>query len=252
MVSVIIAGDLQWEVDSPCGDTGPEGLKAGQWDRAVDLATAWVWALSGRRYGLVDITFRPEYTNPAAQSRCPDFGAFGGLAYLGVVPGPSRVASAKLFLPGPAQSVTQVLVNGSVVASGAYLLQRNQLVRIDGQMWPATQNTGLGSDQPGTFEIQYVRGLPVPEGGQFAVGRLACQIAAALCGDKCALPSNTQTVVKNGHTVSLDAAQLQKAFTTISDVDQWCRQVNPNGRSHQPTVWSPDIDPDRYPSPASA
>lgn len=251
MVLVITAaGDLQWEVDSPCGDDGPADIKAAQWERAKTLAVAWVWALSGRQYGLFDVIYRPEWTAGRAGSRCgPRGGAVGDLAYMIGLPSINTTPVTVAPLPGPVNAVSEVLVNGSVVASGSYLVQRNQLVRTDGGTWPAFQNTGLAPSEVGTFQVTYVRGRRVPPGGAWAAGVLACELAKGMCGDgKCRLPANAVSVARNGTSISLDSAQLQKAFTTLTEVDQWCRQVNPKGRPEQPFVWSPDLDPDRFPS----
>lgn len=246
MVFILTAGELQWEVDPPCGDEGPDGVTPEQWDRAQALAVEWVWALSGRRYGVVEVDYRPEWTIPIRRDRC-----WPTADFLGYMPslftGSRPLTNAPL--PGPVVQVTGVMVNGSAVSSGAYIVQRGQLVRTDGGVWPTYQDTTKPLTDDGTWQISYTRGLPVPAGGQWAVGVLACELAKGMCSSdgKCRLPSNTISVARNGTNISLDAKQLQKAFTTLTEVDQWCRQVNPNGQQQAPFVWSPDVDPDRLP-----
>lgn len=255
MPDLITAGDIQWDVDSPCGDTGPDGLNSPEkWARAQALAVQWVWALSGRRFGLADVVFRPEWTDPIARRHCWPGVIAGDLAYLGQLPWMATKPVKSAPLPGPVQSVTGVLVNGSAVSSGGYMAVRNQLIRTDGGTWPAYQDITHPVSADGTWQITYVRGLNVPAGGAYAAGVLACELAKGMCGDKtCRLPANAQSVARNGVSISLDASQLQKGYTTIREVDQWCRQVNPNGRPEQPTVWSPDLDPNLLPPiPATA
>lgn len=249
MGSVITAGDLQWEVDSPCGDAGPDGCSTTQWTRAKALAANWLWALSGRKYGLVDVTFRPEWTIPVLVPPRPF--ALRGPDYWprrATPPISKHITSAPL--PGPVMSVTSVQLGSVVLDASAYTLIDGELVRVDGGVWPAYQSTATPMGADGTWEIVYVRGVPVPADGQWAAGVLACEMAQAMIGNKnCRLPNNTQTVARNGTTISLDAKQLQQGYTGIREVDQWCRMVNPKGHQSEPMVWSPDLDPGRFPAP---
>lgn len=228
MTSLIEAGPLLWDVESPCGE-GPDGTDASQWARAQALAVEWVWALSGRKYGLRSVVFRPEWTTPVA-----------GHHHRSHLP-------VRSPLPGPVDEISEVLVDGQVLDPAAWQQQGDDLVRIDGHAWYPFQNVGHPTTEVGTWQVTYLRGVSVPESGQWAVGTLACELLKAIQGEKCRLPSNVQTVARNGVSISLDAKQLQLGFTTLTDVDQWCRMVNPKQHQSDPCVWSPDLDPSMLP-----
>lgn len=248
MGDLIVAGDLQWAIDSPCGDTGPDGVSDEQWARAQAVAVEWLWAQAGRKYGTWTVVFRPEWTDPVRRPR----------GWPLVFDLPDRAwASTKpvtsVTLPGPAVSVDEVLVDGAVLSSSAYLLEPgNQLVRTDGGTWYPYQDTTKPSTDARTWQISYVRGVTVPAAGQYAAGVLACDEARRMLNDSCRLPNNTTSVQRAGKTVSLDAKQLQQGYTGLREVDQWLRTVNPKNRPGDPVVWSPDIDPYRMPPIPSA
>lgn len=243
MASLISADALSWpSVPGECGSSGPEGVSAAQWATAKATAAGWLWALSGRRFGTWVVRFRPEWTVPAPRPCAPWFSPYAAVR-------PPVTAGNVAPLPGPVQEVSEVLLDGAVLDPSLYEVQGDRLVRIDGGTWPAFQDTTKPLTAAGTWQITYTRGAPVPPGGQAAAGVLACEIAAAMIpGGKCRLPANTQTVARNGVTVSMDAKQVQLGFTGLAVVDQWVRTVNPKLRPADPVVWSPDLDPALLPA----
>lgn len=246
MADILTAGDIQWPIITPDGaDTAPQDLTADQWTLAQALAVDWVWGLSGRKFGQWNIVFRPEWTIPVARS--PRHTVLSGPDWPGAYPVRPITSSRLIYrapLPGPAVSVAAVLVDGATLNPSAYELNDDTLIRVDGGSWYRSQDTTLPTTDVGTWQVSYLRGQSVPVGGQLAAGILAYEYAKRFAGEPtCKLPANTTTVARNGSTISLDAMQLQKGFTGIRDVDQWCRIVNPNGRQSAPTVWSPDLDP---------
>lgn len=132
-----------------------------------------------------------------------------------------------LSLPGPVQSITSVRVDGEIVPPSAYRVDNQRLlVRLDGDTWPSCQNMLLGPDQPGTFEVVYERGVPVPVGGMVAAGRLACELAAAACGDEeCGLPERLQTVTRQGVTVGVSLTGEAWHDTGIWSIDSWVDSI---------------------------
>lgn len=231
---------------------------------------------------------------------------------------------AVLALPGPVQSVSQVLIDGQVVPPSAYrVADKRYLVRTDGDVWPKCQDmnkpagplyepvvinnptntmtvtrsgqlvqilvepttliqggnfsgtlpwtvrsasqtslpTGVfvlstgsknvtGSSGPGfapfrvvyetsdapdpldltdTFEVTYQKGIPVPIGGQIAVGRLACELAMAACGDEeCALPDSMVSLSRQGVSMNFqDLTQVgtEAVVTGIRSIDWWVNSV---------------------------
>jgi hypothetical protein len=134
-----------------------------------------------------------------------------------------------LQLPGPVQDIIQVRVDGVVLPPTAYRLDYHRtLIRTDGEVWPSCQDMLATPDQPGTFEVQYTHGIPVPVGGQIALGTLACEMAkAAVHDDTCALPQRLQTITRQGVTVGFvdQFEQLAEGRTGIYVVDAWIASV---------------------------
>lgn len=248
MSDVITAGPIQWPINSPMGADGPDNLPAGIWELAQSIAVDWVWALSGRRFGQFAVSFRPEWTipvSPSPRNYVLDSGYRRNYPVAGFA---TTKPLHNAPLPGPVVSVTSVTVDGAPLATSAYEVNGDDLIRVDGGQWYAYQDTTLPATDVGTWVIAYVRGRPVPIGGQVAAGVLAYEEALRLTGNaKCRLPNNTSTVQRQGVTVNLDAMQLQQGFTGLREVDQWCRQVNPTGSADSPSIWSPDLDPARLP-----
>jgi hypothetical protein len=132
-----------------------------------------------------------------------------------------------IALPGPVSSVELVKIDGVPLSPSAYRVEHNRLlIRIDGQTWPATQNLLLDDDQPNTFSIEYVKGIPVPVGGQLAAGVLAAEMQKAYCNDAtCRLPQRLQTVTRQGITVGVALTGEDWRETGIWIIDDWIKSV---------------------------
>jgi hypothetical protein len=222
------------------------------------IATTYLWEWTGRRYGLCTELIRPCRRNceqiPTFWAQSPEVARyglvtgsmtglaggwlplflFGGLGLLGCGScGQQDQCSCKfvssLRLPGPVASVTEILVNGSVLSTADYRLDGPRLVRTDGGHWPECQDMSLDTSQSDTWSIEYQRGLAVPPGGQVAAGVLAAELAKAACGDNsCALPQRVQTITRQGVTIAmLDDFKnsLDSGYTGIWVVDSWISSV---------------------------
>jgi hypothetical protein len=258
--SLIEASNFDWPIiDGPCGPDGPEGVTYDQWVAAREAAVRWLWALSGRQFGTWTVTFRPEWTQPFPVSRLPwgyrdGLGLTPWLSGQGMLPGgscgaarPAGVQGKRITLPGPVLEVIEVTVDGSALPPESYALQGDDLVRMDGEDWPASQDVTAVEGDLGTWQVTYRRGQDVPQAGRVAAGVLVCELAKAMVGNDCELPINTTQVTRGGVTVSLD--ELTQGFTGLALVDQWARSVNPNGLRQPPIVWSPDLDSSLLPKP---
>ena len=138
---------------------------------------------------------------------------------------------AALTLPGPAQSVEEVWLDGVLFPASSYRLDRKRfLVRTDGGVWPACQDM-LGDPyaDTGTFLVKYTKGLPVPIGGQIAVGRLACEMALGACGsEECALPDGLVSLSRQGISMNFQDPTQPGAVATatgIRSIDMWVGSV---------------------------
>jgi hypothetical protein len=255
-----------WTFDDDCCsklatafDSKPDVAQA-----CVDQAAEILYALSGRQFGECEVAVRPcRRSNYESYG----WGAWGigrrwgyGLRWLPVLSGGqwlniscgfcqsscSCTEVCEVALPGPVNAVTQVKVDGVVLPSTAYRVDnRRSLVRVDGgTCWPLCQNMNLEADQPGTWEVTYTKGLPLPVAGQVALGSMACELAKACLNDTtCVLPQRVTTIVRQGITMALlDPMDfLVKGRTGIYSVDLWLATVNPKGRPRRAGVFSPDV-----------
>jgi len=222
------------------------------------MATTYLWEWTARKYGLDDVTIRPCRKGctqlPTFFAESPYVRAFGLVAGAmegigGWLPilfgdglfGPLMCGDcgmsddcscgyvSSFWLPGPVASVTQIVIDGSVLSTDAYRLDGMKLVRTDGGHWPHCQLLGEAAGQPGTWSIEYQRGLPVPMGGQVAAGILAIELSKAACNDgTCQLPQRVQTITRQGVTMAmLDdfTNSLDQGYTGIWVVDSWIASV---------------------------
>jgi hypothetical protein len=145
----------------------------------------------------------------------------------------------ELVLPGPVSSVSRVVVDGALFTDWA-LYDTATLVRTDGEPWPRCQNLGANLSDAGTWAVEYVRGLPVPVGGERAAGILACELAKACTGQKCRIPANVTEVTRDGVSYTFDpTVYYQSGLTGIPEVDLWLNAVNPGHNRRPSGIYSP-------------
>lgn len=230
---------------------------------AEDLAVQVMWALSGRQFGINDVTIRPCRTERSfdgmmgrwGREGYGDFGGFdGGLltSYLlswegdlgwvnlpcGCVGGQCRVSGPRMIhLPGPAQSVSDVTVNGVSLDSSTYTLEGNLLYRV-GARWPY-QDLSRPAGERGTWSVTYQKGIPVPDGVAQLTGQLALEMLNAIkAPTKCRLPRNVVAVTRNGVSYQVyDPTTFYAAGKTgLPEIDLWLMGVNPNHIMQAPSV----------------
>ena len=97
---------------------------------------------------------------------------------------------------------------------------------IDGESWPVCQDLAAEPTEEDTFEVDYMKGFPVPAGGQIAAGMLICQLSRAVCGEKCDLPMKASSVSRQGVSMTFD---LQPGETGLFLVDDWVKTANKGG-----------------------
>lgn len=226
-------------------------------------AATFLWNWTGQRLGLCEVTVRP-CRESCTEGMSTYYGS-GPYPANGLGTGPWRpvilngqwynlgcarcgdtcgcTQTPAVVLPGPVDEVSEVRINGAVLAEDAYRVDNYRiLVRTDGGEWPACQNLAAGPDEDGTWQVTYTQGIPVPQGGRIAAGILACELAKAACGDKsCGLPQRVQTISRQGVTVAmLDAFDdIDTGHTGIWLIDSWVASVMKPRRRSQ--VYSPDI-----------
>lgn len=160
---------------------------------------------------------------------------------------PNRVAS--LRLPGPISSVTEVMIDGTILDPSKYAIEASRyLLRTDGGAWPICNDYSRDPSQvpePGAdvaWSVTYERGVNVPVGGQVAAGILAEEFFKAACRDSsCQLPQRLQSLSRQGVAIGiLDTFEdIDTGHTGIWLIDNWVASVtNSPSRSR---VYSPDI-----------
>jgi hypothetical protein len=190
--AAVLVGVCGWEISAPDCCERWDGATTAQRERAVMLATDFLWAASGRRFGACEFTVRP------CGLSCPceaTGGCVGGsnaynTARFGFTPVLDGgvwsncksctecrcCAPCEVMLPGHVDSIVSVRVDGVTVPPTAYRVDNYKyLVRDDGQCWPECNDYGK-RDGEGTFEVTYLEGVPVPYAGLAAASELACYL----------------------------------------------------------------------------
>lgn len=253
-----MSGPCNWTVDRcGCGTTCWEGYTPAQRADAAALAVAHMWAATGRRYGLCELTVivcTPSAAEPLYQTfpvAGPDRGGGVGLApYIDTTGewrnracgvGCACAAACEVGLDGPVDSVVEVTVAGQVVDPDAYEVHdRRLLVRTDGVCWPS-----CGSMTP-TYGMTatYLRGLAIPAAVQAATERLACEYAKACTGGDCALPDRLANLSRQGVSITVAETGGEGGDWWRTDLDQVDRVIaadNPGHRRGRSLILSPDL-----------
>lgn len=253
-------GPCPWpEAEMDCC-VGWDDIDAAVQARAIEYATAILWRLTGMRYGICERTVRPCGSTCAGASTY--FDAASAMPWTPLInssgqwtncagcecPEQCCCAVCEVILPGIVQEVSEVKVDGAIVASSAFRVDNHRaLVRTDGACWPRCQDLSAPDTESGTFSITYTHGMPVPAGGAHALATYACEIAKACAGGPCKLPARVTNLTRDGVTMTLlDPLDfLDDGLTGLPLVDVWVRAVNPDRLRAPSVVYSPDLRPAR-------
>jgi hypothetical protein len=245
--------DLCWPVDwSACSQEVFDSLTPVQVELSQALAAQTMRMLTGYRVGGCSITVRPCNRScvPGTWLTAPDIGAlfagvgngfFGFSPYVGAGgqwmnacgcggDGCSCTKVQEVWLPTSVGvgRVDQVTVDGVVLDPSAYRIDNgNRLVRQDGGTWPVCQDMNLPLGEVDTWGVTYLDGNPVDGVGAHVAGLLAAEFAQACLGADCALPSNVQSITRQGVTMELDPEMFQGGVTGNRTVDAYIRIWNP-------------------------
>jgi len=154
---------------------------------------------------------------------------------------------SQVLLSGyPVQIITQVKVNGEVVAPSEYRLDENRyLTRVNGSFWPSCQDLSLADTEEGTFSVSYAYGASVPTEGEAAAAQLACELYKECAGQTCALPKGVTRVSRQGIVIEKMAftrwafSSVQGWNTGLPLVDAFLNAHNPYGFRRPPIFWGP-------------
>lgn len=239
-----------WEVVS-CGECSAlTNLDEAVREQVELWAVTRLWEWTNRRFGPCSTSVRP------CRERC--LGDMAGPAlvnghFVNLVCGScgdscSCNSVSEVILPGPISEPTQILIDGIELDLCAVRVDDwNRLVRIDGGRFPSCQDIGANPDAPGTWQVTYLKGEPVPPGGGLIAGMLACEYAKALCGDSsCRLPKRVSTITREGLTMGMidNFSNLKDGWTGIWEIDDWISTYSTRlgvGPWKASTVSSPDV-----------
>jgi hypothetical protein len=233
-------------------------------DSALWLASTWLWAATGRRFGVCPVTVRPAQGRLMAEPvQYQTFEVVPGAQGLNQPGGPYLFAgtwynagcrsaccgnrACAVVLDGPVAGVDEVTVGTETVPGSAYRVDVTSgvylLVRVDGECWPTCQNFTAEAGQDGTFSVTYELGRAVPPALQIATGLLACEYAKLLTpGQNCALPARMTRLSRQGVEVEVAPPDPKEGTTGIKIVDDVVAALNPSGRKAPPRILSPDLD----------
>ena len=154
----------------------------------------------------------------------------------------------------PVRSVTEVKIDGAVLAPDEYRLDESRYVtRLNDHWWPGCQDLSLADTESGTWSITYNYGAEPPLLGKQAAAQLGGELYSACTTGECALPKGTTRVTRQGVTIE------KLAFTTwgfmpasrarglarpgwntgLPLVDAFLNTLNRNGIPRRPTFYAP-------------
>ena len=240
-----------WEL--LCADF-PEGTTPELEATAATIATEILWNRTKRQFGTCSVTLRPcrkecfpawpwipsNGWNDLSGASYP-FPALVGGNWINIACGTctsgcscSRVSEVRL--PYPVASITEVKVDGVVLAPTAYRVDNfNLLVRLDGEDWPRCNDLNLEDTEVGTWSVTAAYGQEVPELGKLAAGQLALEIAKrCVNASGCLIPaSSVQEVTRQGvKKVFFDANQAFKGgMIGMFYPDLFVKTYNPTNSS---------------------
>lgn len=231
-------------------------------EAASEFGALYMWAATGRRYGLCEQVVRPcgrTSGEPHMAGWYWSEGTWMPYIFNGVWRNCAGCSNSfgccsceptcQVWLPGPVHSIpaTGISQDGEVVPVDAWRVDNGQwLVRTDGDCWPQCQDYNEAADSTeNTFQVTYWKGLEVPNVILRAAGELACEYAKSCIGAPCRLPQRMTSISRQGISVSLADVDmlLEKGLTGIITVDQVIRSVNPYGLVSKMGIASPDWPP---------
>lgn len=259
-------GPCNWDINPACCSDFWATLTGPMQAQATDYAAMVLWASTGRQFGACELTVRPcgRFCENNTAGWFWDYGTWVPYIYAGVWYNCAcgsfdgcRLCRPRcqVYLPGPVQAITQVMVDGSIVDPSTYRVDDSVwLVRTgldtsgNANCWPFRQDyneAGNATPTTGnhTMQVTYNRGTPPPNALLAAAGTLACEYAKACMGQACQLPGRITSVARQGISVNMvDVDTLIKSgLTGIVSVDNIIRALNPNGLKGRTRMYSPDL-----------
>lgn len=141
-----------------------------------------------------------------------------------------------LDLPGPVGAVTEVQIDGVILAPEEYRIENGRyLIRLDGSSWPV--------DSGDRFTVTYFNSHPVDDMGAYAAGVMAAEWLKLLTNSKggCRLPRSVTNIQRQGLTMELARGMFPDGVTGMPEVDAYIMLLNPFALKVMPRVYSLDL-----------
>lgn len=177
-----------------------------------------LWEWTNQRFGPCEVT----YTNESEEC-CWLFDRYRSMCRI-----------SEILLPGPIAEPLELVVAGEDIDPCDLRVDDYAfLVRLDGGTFH------------GDWSVTYLKGEPIPPGGELIAGILACEYAKSICNDQtCKLPKRLTTVTREGLTMGMidNFSGLENGFTGIWVIDDWITTNNAKmGPWKRSAVFTPDI-----------
>jgi len=229
----------------PCSSAeAPAGFTNAMLDAGLQVASDVLFHLTGRAWpGVCSATVRPcGYRSPVPWT-------VRGTGWCGCNTSQDCACGglSEILLPGrPIVSITQVKIDGAVLASAryriddyrslVYLPESDSAIR---QGWPCCQRLDLADSALDTWSVSYTFGTSPPVGGVMAAKSLGCELALAMSPETvgmCRLPKRITSITRQGVSLAiLDPLTLfADGLTGIPEVDLWVSSVR-FGRANRPS-----------------
>lgn len=147
-----------------------------------------------------------------------------------------------ITLAGPNPVITQILIDGEPFMDYA-LVDGTLLVRTDGKAWPGYQDITLTSDQPGTFEIEYVHGPEIMQLARDAASEIVCSFIKSGPQDSRKAHPNTRGMNIAGVSITLEqmAGEIKRRAPLLPYVIRLLTVYAPGGPTPV-VVYSPELE----------
>lgn len=158
------------------------------------------------------------------------------------------IVGDRVTLPyGPVRDVLSVTIDGEVLDEAAYTLVGADLVRLDGEAWPACQDRTVPLGSPGTWSVEYRIGYDPPPELVPLVAQFACQLLRPCAGLDCDLPPGYTVIHRDGVDFAVQEAEgyRERGLTGFGPLDEWLLLIR-GGRvapSLDATVYRPTTIP---------
>lgn len=150
-------------------------------------------------------------------------------------------------LAEPMRRVLWVMLDGALLPPTAYrVVDRNKLIRTDGQNWPAWQDLTKDLSEPKTFAVRYEFGTPVDAVTKRAAIDTAVELLKLAQPDpgQRRMPANVTSTRASGVSLAMqDRNQLIRELGSyLESVNRFMALHNPQAEL-QTAVYSPDTSP---------